>query len=40
MTNYDRIKQLNIDEMTIKISCGGECDYCIAQNKRISKAMA
>ena len=33
MTNYDRIKQMTIDEMAIEISCAGECNYCIAQNR-------
>ena len=33
MTNYDCINQLNLDKMTIKISCGGECDHCMLQNR-------
>lgn len=33
MTNYDRIKQMSIDEMAREISSCGDCDYCIAQNR-------
>ena len=33
MTNYDRIKQMSVDEMAREISCCGNCDYCMAKDR-------
>lgn len=33
MTNYDRIKQMSIEEMARAISSCGECNYCVAQDR-------
>lgn len=33
MTNYNRIKQMSVEEMARELNSAGNCDYCVARNR-------